>query len=329
MSFADVATYAFNAEWFSPQAEMTIKFELTLFVPKQAGQPVEVSIFDIKSRRSFLKRTPQPDLRMEDFHLGGTVTIQARQMKLTSYLDERTRNAIESMRETFSALTSPRAFPRLGSILSAIEGAGLVMTKLRLVNDGGPVVALQCVGKGAAAKWEAATAAVPEGDLARVPDEEVAQYFDDKGRFPCTAVFENCTLGVVRPHAVKAGCCGEIVAAIAGAGFEISAMKMVHLSRASATEAFEVYRGVLPHYAAMVDEMSGAPCLAMELRRAGRVVEDFRSLCGPLDVEMANHLRPQSLRARFGKDLVKNAVHATDLEGDAEMEVRYFFELLD
>jgi nucleoside-diphosphate kinase len=329
MSFADVTTYCFNAEWFSPQAEMTNKYELTLFVPKKAGQPVEVAIFDIKARRIFLKRTPQPDLRLEDFHLGGTVTIHARQMKLTSYLDERTRNAIEGTRESFSALTAPQAFPRLGSILSAIEGAGLVVTKLRLVNDGGPVVALQVVGKGAAAKWESAAGSLSEGDLSRVPDDEAAQYFDDKSRFPCTAVFESCTLGVVRPHAVKAGCCGEIVAAIVGAGFEISAMKMVHLSRAHATEAFEVYKGVLPHYAAIVEEMSGAPCLVMELRKAGRVVEDFRTLCGPLDVEMANHLRPQSLRARFGKDLVQNAVHATDLEGDAEMEVRYFFELLD
>jgi len=329
MSFADVATYGFNAEWFSPQAEMTNKYELTLFVAKKAGQPVEVSIFDIKSRRPFLKRTPQPDLRMEDFHLGGTVTIHARQMKLTSFLDERTRNAIEGTRYNISAVTAPQAFPRLGAILSAIEGAGLVVTKLRLVNDGGPVVALQVVGKGAAAKWESVASSLPEGDLSTVPDEELAEYFDGKGRFPCTAVFENCTLGVVRPHAVKAGCCGEIVSAIAGAGFEISAMKMVHLTRNHATEAFEVYQGVLPHYAAIVEEMSGAPCLAMELRKAGRVVEDFRTLCGPLDVEMASHLRPQSLRARFGKDLVRNAVHSTDLEGDAEMEVRYFFELLD
>jgi len=67
----------------------------------------------------------------------------------------------------------------------------------------------------------------------------------------------------------------------------------------------------------------------MELRKAGQVVEDFRTLCGPLDVDMAKHLRANSLRARFGKDNVQNALHATDLEDDAELEVRYIFELLD
>jgi len=328
MSFADVTTYGFNAEWFAPQAGMTNKYELTLYVPK-SGDPLQVSIYDIKARRTFLKRTPQPDLRMEDFQLGGTVTIYSRQMKLISYLDERTRSTLEVDRDSFSALTSPQAFERLGSILSTIEGVGLVVSRLRLVSDGGPVVAMQVVGKGAAARWESAMGSLPDGAVSKIPDEEAAAYFDDKGTYPCTAVFDNCTLGVVRPHAVKAGCCGEIIKSITEAGFEISAMKMIHLTKGQATEALEVYKGVLPYYAAMVEEMCVAPCLALELRKAGRVVEDFRTLCGPLDVEMAKHLRPTSLRARFGKDSVKNAVHATDLEGDAEMEVRYWFELLD
>ena len=36
-------------------------------------------------------------------------------------------------------------------------------------------------------------------------------------------------------------------------------------------------------------------------------------LCGPHDPEMAKTVRPKSLRAVFGKDRVKNAVHCTDL----------------
>lgn len=329
MSFADVTAYGFSAEWYSPQSDMTSKFELTLFVPKRSTDPVEVSIFDVRAKRSFLKRSPQPDLRVGDFYLGGTVTIFSRQMKLTGYLDEHTRSALETSRDSFSLLTSPEAFPRLGSVLSALEGAGLAVSRLRLVNDNGPVVVAQVTGKGAASKWESVAGELPAGVATNISDAEAAAYFDDRGRFPSTAVFDNCTLGLVRPHALKAGCCGEIITAIMEAGFEVSALKIVHLSKTQASEAFEVYKGVLPTYAAMVDEMSAAPCLAMELRRAGRVVEDFRTLCGPLDVEMANHLRPNSLRARFGKDNVKNAVHATDLEGDAEMEVRYFFELLN
>ena len=37
---------------------------------------------------------------------------------------------------------------------------------------------------------------------------------------------------------------------------------------------------------------------------------------GPHEVEIAKHIRPQTLRAKFGKDKVKNAVHCTDLPED-------------
>jgi nucleoside-diphosphate kinase len=329
MSFADVTTYGFTAEWYSPQSQLTNKYELTLYVPKKSGEAVEVSIFDLGSKRLFLKRSPQPDLRVEDFFIGGTVTIFSRQMRLSGYLDEHTRSSLGVARDCLCLLTAPEVFSHLGSLLTSVSGAGLAVTRLRLVNDNGPRVALQVTGQQAETKWNELANSLPEGCASKISDAQAQEYLDAKGRFPCTAVFDNCTLGVVRPHAVKAGSCGEIITAIMEANFEISALRMVHLSRTQAAEAFEVYKGVLPHYSAMVDEMSAAPCLAMEIRKGGRVVEDFRSLCGPLEVEMANHLRPKTLRARFGKDSVQNAVHATDLEGDAEMEVRYFFELLD
>lgn len=40
--------------------------------------------------------------------------------------------------------------------------------------------------------------------------------------------------------------------------------------------------------------------------------------------EIARHLRSQTLRARFGIDKIKNAVHCTDLPDDALLEVSYF-----
>jgi nucleoside diphosphate kinase len=46
---------------------------------------------------------------------------------------------------------------------------------------------------------------------------------------------------------------------------------------------------------------------------------------GPADPELGRVLRPASLRARFGVDTVKNALHVTDLEGDAPLEVAFFF----
>jgi nucleoside-diphosphate kinase len=39
--------------------------------------------------------------------------------------------------------------------------------------------------------------------------------------------------------------------------------------------------------------------------------------------EIARALRPKSLRALFGSDKIKNAVHCTDLPEDAILEVNF------
>jgi len=51
-------------------------------------------------------------------------------------------------------------------------------------------------------------------------------------------------------------------------------------------------------------------------------------VCGPHDPEMAKTVRPKSLRAVYGKDKGKNAVHCTDLPEDGILEVEYFFNIL-
>lgn len=54
----------------------------------------------------------------------------------------------------------------------------------------------------------------------------------------------------------------------------------------------------------------------------------FRQLCGPMDPELARVLRPNSLRALFGLNKIKNGVHCTDLQQDGQLETSYFFTLL-
>lgn len=45
--------------------------------------------------------------------------------------------------------------------------------------------------------------------------------------------------------------------------------------------------------------------------------------------EIARHLRPRTLRALFGRTKSHNVVHCTDLPEDAQLEVEYFFKILD
>ena len=46
------------------------------------------------------------------------------------------------------------------------------------------------------------------------------------------------------------------------------------------------------------------------------------SLLSRSSKEIARHIRPRTLRALYGKDKMKNAVHCTDLAEDATLEVR-------
>lgn len=145
-------------------------------------------------------------------------------------------------------------------------------------------------------------------------------------RWPTTALFNNCTLCIVRPHAVvSVG--GEIVNRILEEGFEISALLLLPMEKATAQEFIDVYKGVLPEYHDMVDQLCSGPCLVMEVRQEN-AVDAFRKLVGPHDPEVAKHLRPDTLRAKFGIDRVRNAMHCTDLPEDGLLEVEYFFNIL-
>eukprot|EP01137_Pigoraptor_chileana_P013060 Opistho-2@66115 len=145
-----------------------------------------------------------------------------------------------------------------------------------------------------------------------------------------TARFSDSTLCVIRPHAIGSGLAGKIIGAVVSGGFEISAIELFRLETANAEEFLEIYKGVVPEYSAMVQELTCGACIALEVRLDGsrEVAHKFRQLVGPSDPEIARHLRPKSIRARFGRDKINNAVHCTDLPEDAPLEVEYFFRIL-
>jgi len=155
---------------------------------------------------------------------------------------------------------------------------------------------------------------------------EIAFFFDDNKAWPTTALFNNCTLCIVRPHALRSSG-GEIVGRILAEGFEISAMRMWHMDKATSEEFLEVYKGVLPEYHDLCSQFCTGPSLVMEVRQE-EATKSFRKLVGPHDPEVAKHLRPDTIRAKYGVDRVRNAVHCTDLPEDGLLECEYFFNIL-
>eukprot|EP01004_Peranema_trichophorum_P005670 NODE_4521_length_1155_cov_57.561047_g4003_i0.p1 GENE.NODE_4521_length_1155_cov_57.561047_g4003_i0~~NODE_4521_length_1155_cov_57.561047_g4003_i0.p1 ORF type:complete len:355 (-),score=42.92 NODE_4521_length_1155_cov_57.561047_g4003_i0:90-995(-) len=141
------------------------------------------------------------------------------------------------------------------------------------------------------------------------------------------AALSNCTLGIIKPHAIAQGIGGDIVQAIIDDGFEISAIALASLNVDDAEDFLEVYKGVVPEYSAILEHMTAGACWVMEIR-AENAVQSFRQLCGPHDPEIARVLRPNSLRARFGIDKIRNAIHCTDLPEDGVLEVEFFFRIM-
>lgn len=144
-------------------------------------------------------------------------------------------------------------------------------------------------------------------------------------------VQQDCTLCVMKPHLLKSGRTGELFEYIVTGGFEVVGVFLTHMTIPIVEGLFDIYRGVFDKYAAMIDELSSAPVLAVMLRKESTFnnsVIEFREYCGPVNPLLAKILRPKSLRAIFGEDIVRNAVHCTDLDTDGPLECQYFFDTL-
>ncbi|PNF26159.1 Nucleoside diphosphate kinase 7 [Cryptotermes secundus] len=158
------------------------------------------------------------------------------------------------------------------------------------------------------------------------PMSRIAQYESPRS----TATFKNTTCCIIKPHAVQEGLLGDIVSEIQENGFKITAMQMFYMEHPNAQEFYEVYKGVLAEYSGMVNQLVSGASVAMEIAGSDAdTPSKFRAFVGPADPELARKLRPTTLRAKFGKTRVQNAVHCTDLPEDGLLEVEYFFKILE
>jgi len=319
----DCHSYGFLVELYDAQADMIREYTLTAYEP--LGGPMQVALYDMKNRRQFLKRMEIPNLSLQDLHVGNTVTVYARHFKVTKYADKNTKQVMESLHNCLMLMTAPSMLSQLGAVLELTEQAGLRLVRMRLINHGGQRVILKVAGSEAENRWASIAASLPPDAVQQVDPEDIDTFFD-RARFPATATYNNCALCLIRPHILKDGGYGRMVGEIQKAGFEISAAEMVHLQRSEATELFDVYKEVLPYYLKSIEQLCAGPAIALELRAPNGAVLPFRELCGPHDTDIARHIRPNSLRAMFGKDSAQNGVHCTDLEEDGDLECQYIFD---
>jgi len=352
----------FVAEWYDAVPMLTRKYLIKIFVESKS-----IEIYTVGGpSKCFLRKCPlQANLSVTDFNVGEKMLINSRLFTLIDYADPYTKRKLSSFNDTNVVVLSPDAYNNMGKIMGEFEAEGLRLGKLMTVQlteaelsellpllgidgpDGqllsfwssGVLVAMSLKGQQCSERVPEVVGAL-KGKYASSEIEGALWtgsgledfFFSGARSFATTATFDRATCGVIRPHAVKSGNAPGIIDAVLESGFEITALQMFSLDKTCASEFLEVYKGVIPEYADVVNELCTGSCIAMEVKAPpGSGLEScsaFREVAGPWDVEMARELKPTSIRARFGTNRVENALHVTDLPEDAVSECLYFFDLL-
>ena len=134
----------------------------------------------------------------------------------------------------------------------------------------------------------------------------------------------NLTFGIIKPDAVSAGHSGNIIQRINEAGFKLRALKALHMSLKEAEGFYAVHRE-RPFFGGLTEFMSSAPCIVMVLEKEG-AVKAWRDLMGATDPAKADE---GTLRKDFGGSLGENAVHGSDSDENAAIEIAYFFSQIE
>lgn len=128
------------------------------------------------------------------------------------------------------------------------------------------------------------------------------------------------TLSIIKPDAVKKNLIGEILARFEKSGLKIIAAKMRTLSLEEAKEFYAVHEK-RPFYKDLCAFISSGPVLVSVLEGENAIVENRRIMGATNPKEAA----PGTIRADFADSIDENAVHGSDSQETAAVEVAFFF----
>ena len=125
---------------------------------------------------------------------------------------------------------------------------------------------------------------------------------------------------MIKPEAVAKGYAGKILDHIISGGFKVIAMRYTKLSLQQAMDFYSVHkeRGF---YTELVEYMSESPIVVIALEKENAVA-DFRTLVGATDPNESNE---GTIRKRFAESKAKNAIHGSDSDENAAIEIKFHF----
>jgi len=132
------------------------------------------------------------------------------------------------------------------------------------------------------------------------------------------------TFGIIKPDAVRAGKQGQIISRIVGADFRIRGMKLIHQTRKQAEGFYAVHAGK-GFFDELTEFMSSGPCVVLALEKEN-AVPAWRALMGATNPAEAAE---GTIRKDFASSIGENAVHGSDSDENAAIEISYFFSKLE
>ncbi|HEX2121669.1 MAG TPA: nucleoside-diphosphate kinase [Thermoanaerobaculia bacterium] len=130
----------------------------------------------------------------------------------------------------------------------------------------------------------------------------------------------NRTFTIIKPDSVRKGNFGKIVSRIEGEGFRILGLKKASLSRTQAEGFYAVHRE-RPFFGSLVEYMTSGPVYVAALEREN-AVPHLRQIMGATDPTKAD---AGTIRKDFGESIEQNAIHGSDSNENAKIEIAFFF----
>lgn len=128
------------------------------------------------------------------------------------------------------------------------------------------------------------------------------------------------SLVLIKPDAVHTGSGGVIIGRLEKLSLRVVALKMLHMDKALAERHYAVHKGK-PFFESLVSYITSAPIIAAVFEGEG-AVGVIRKAMGATDPAKAE---PGTIRADFGLNIERNAIHGSDSVETAEKEVKLFF----
>ena len=128
------------------------------------------------------------------------------------------------------------------------------------------------------------------------------------------------SLVLIKPDAMEKNIVGTIISRLEEQGLRVVALKMLHMDRALAGRHYAVHAGK-SFFEDLMDYITSAPIIAVVFEGDG-AVEVIREIMGATDPAKAE---AGTIRADFGSDIQRNAVHGSDSVETARKEIKLFF----